>query len=308
MSDNLKGVWIDGGVWECEALTLTEKHFLQKIKDLDNDKGCFAMNAYFSEFFGVSKGRCSQIIKSLEKKEMIKITLERKGKQVSSRVINILNRGVKLFKQGVKNIKLGGYYSKYPYLENAQENNIELNNRIKNLEEREKEALSKIQLLESELKKATAELKNLKTEKKKKEKSSAKKENEVPPTEDELPKEDKPYFFDFLKPFPFNGWSKELKNNFYLYCQRREDKEKQKNARYSYSDSGIKDSIRQIESVIAQYGIKIAEIAVQEATPSPWVNLQPEKVKNRLERERIKELSNQSDNEDGTPSYMMGHQ
>ena len=70
MKSKLKGVWMDGGVWECKKISLIEKHFLQKIKDLDNEKGCTALNAWFADFFGVSKSRCSQIITKLKKEKL----------------------------------------------------------------------------------------------------------------------------------------------------------------------------------------------------------------------------------------------
>ena len=80
MSDKLKGVWVDGGVWECKELSLLEKHLIQKIKDLDNDNGCVAMNKWFAEFFGISKSRVSQLMKSLKDKKMISVSLKYNGK------------------------------------------------------------------------------------------------------------------------------------------------------------------------------------------------------------------------------------
>ena len=152
MSNKLKGVWIDGLLWECEELTLLEKHFLQKIKDLDNDNGCYAMNSYFSEFFGISKGRCTQIITSLEKKGMIEKHTERKGILVSRRVLRILNKGVKFFKQGVKDIKLVVKDSKQGCLENAVSNNIEFNNTLEEYKEKEKKYKKEISLLKEKVK------------------------------------------------------------------------------------------------------------------------------------------------------------
>ena len=94
MSKKLKGVWIDGGVWECESLTLIEKHLIQKIKDLDNDKGCTAMNGWFSAYLGVSKSRVSQLITSLKNKKFISVNLKYNGKGVTGRVIKRLNGGI----------------------------------------------------------------------------------------------------------------------------------------------------------------------------------------------------------------------
>lgn len=154
MSSKLKGVWIEGGVWECKALPLMEKHLIQKIKDLDNDKGCTAMNGWFAEFLGVSKSRVSQLIKSLKDKKMISIKLKFKGKEVVGRVIRILKGGVKLFKGGVKDIKDPISYIKDPSLEFSKESNIVLSNRIKEYNLREKEYQKEISLLKSLLEKA----------------------------------------------------------------------------------------------------------------------------------------------------------
>ena len=121
MNENFKGIWIPADLWRCRNLKLIEKLFLIEIKSLDNGEGCTAGNAYFAEFFDMTKSRCSQIIKSLEAKKMIKITLHRDGKLITKRVCNILHLGMYYFTQGMKNIKLG-------YVENAKENNTKENN------------------------------------------------------------------------------------------------------------------------------------------------------------------------------------
>lgn len=123
MQDNraFKGIWIPKEIWLNKDLSLIEKVFLVEIDSLDNDKGCFASNAYFANFFGMSKGRCSQIIKSLESKKLISIRIEREGKQIVKRVVKILNRGIKYSKQPSE-------FTKHPYLENDEENNTSINN------------------------------------------------------------------------------------------------------------------------------------------------------------------------------------
>lgn len=140
MSNKLKGVWVVGGVWECTELSLLEKHFLQKIKDLDNKDGCFANNHFFSDFFGISKGRCTQVINKLVDKKMITKSLEKKGVLVTRRVLRILNKGVKLFKHGgVKFSKLGVKDSKQEVFRKLKDSNTDkLNNTIE--EYRKKEA------------------------------------------------------------------------------------------------------------------------------------------------------------------------
>ena len=118
---DFKGIWIPKEVWLSDALTMQEKLFYVEIDSLDNEDGCFASNAHFAEFFDISKGRCTQIIKSLESKKLITINLEYKGKQVVRRLIRVVNK---------LNTPLS--FSKHPYLENAEGNNTALNNTVNN--------------------------------------------------------------------------------------------------------------------------------------------------------------------------------
>lgn len=122
---NFKGIWIPREIWLSQELTLQEKVFLVEIDSLDNDRGCFASNKHFSDFFGLTKGRCSQIIKSLEDKGYTKIsyTYRNNSKEIKERVIRV---GVKYPKGGVK-------YPKGGYLKNAQDNNTSLNNTYNNI-------------------------------------------------------------------------------------------------------------------------------------------------------------------------------
>ena len=117
-----KGIWIPKEIWLSRDLTLQEKVFLAEIDSLDNDKGCFASNKYFSDFFGLTKSRCSQVIKSLEDKGYIKVSYiyHENSKEIKERVIKV---GVKYFKEGVKEIREGVKYPKGGYLENAKDNN-----------------------------------------------------------------------------------------------------------------------------------------------------------------------------------------
>ena len=114
---DFKGIWIPREIWLASELTLLEKIFLVEIDSLDNDQNCYASNAYFAEFFGISKGRCTQIIKSLEAKGFIQIQLIRDKKAIKKRVIRVVNK---------LNTPLSK--TKYPYLENAEGNNTSLNN------------------------------------------------------------------------------------------------------------------------------------------------------------------------------------
>jgi hypothetical protein len=73
VENNFKGVWIPREIWLNDELTLNEKLFYAEIDSLDNDKGCYATNNYFADFFSLSSMRCSQIIKALNEKNYISI-------------------------------------------------------------------------------------------------------------------------------------------------------------------------------------------------------------------------------------------
>lgn len=75
MKRKFKGIWIPADIWESKELTLQEKVFLVEIDSLDNDKGCYANNNYFSRFFGVSSTRVSLVISSLVKKGFVTSTI-----------------------------------------------------------------------------------------------------------------------------------------------------------------------------------------------------------------------------------------
>ncbi len=117
-----KGVWIPAEYWLDANLTMSEINMITEIDSLDNGNGCYASNKHFAEFFGVTKGRTSQIIASLKAKGYISISYDRDGKQITRRVIRVvnkLNRGIKNTKPPIKNTKQG-------YLENCEERNTEL--------------------------------------------------------------------------------------------------------------------------------------------------------------------------------------
>ena len=121
---DFKGVWIPKEIWLNKDLTIMEKLFLVEIDSLDNDKGCFASNAHFAEFFGITKGRCTQIIKSLEKKRLVTIKLEREGKNVSKRIIKVVRKLNTL----VSKLNTPLSETKHPYLENDEGSNTSNSN------------------------------------------------------------------------------------------------------------------------------------------------------------------------------------
>ena len=128
MERDFKGIWIPKEVWLNKDLKIIEKLFLVEIESLDND-GCWASNKYFADFFNISKGRCSQVISSLEKKNLISIEFIREDKVIKKRIIRVFNKLNRVFNNGEEGIK----YSKGGYLENDKENNTITNNTNNNI-------------------------------------------------------------------------------------------------------------------------------------------------------------------------------
>ena len=128
---DFKGVWIPKDIWLTKKLKPMEKFFLVEIDSLDNDKGCFASNAHFSELFDVSKGRCTQIIKKLEADGWIKIKLHWKGKLIEKRELMVVNKlttqASSSVKPVVKKLTRGSEKIKQGYLINAEGNNTKSN-------------------------------------------------------------------------------------------------------------------------------------------------------------------------------------
>jgi len=127
MERNFKGIWIPKEVWLSKDLAIMEKLFLVEISSLDNEKGCFAGNGYFSEFFELSKTRVSVIINSLVSKGYITSTL-------------IYKEGTKQILKRVLKISMGGYIRKQvePIKEKFIDNNT-VNNTISNTVNKDKE-------------------------------------------------------------------------------------------------------------------------------------------------------------------------
>lgn len=128
---SFKGIWIPAEIWLNKNLTLIEKVFLVEIDSLDNDEGCFASNDYFSNFFGLSKNRCSEVIKSLEKKTLVNISYvyKPKTKLIEKRVIKVLDKsniGIRNSEGDIRNLDRG-------YSENCEDNNTVFNNTNNNI-------------------------------------------------------------------------------------------------------------------------------------------------------------------------------
>ena len=72
---DFKGIWIPKEVWLSPTLTLMEKVLFVEIHSLDNERGCFASNRYFAEFFGVSPRQIATYVAALKEKGFITVTI-----------------------------------------------------------------------------------------------------------------------------------------------------------------------------------------------------------------------------------------
>ena len=120
MNRDFKGVWIPKEVWMDDKLSWMEKLFLVEVDSLNAEKGCFASNAYFGEFFQLSNSRVSEIIKSLVSKGYITTFLIYEGKQVKQRILTP-TVPIRKLEGGIRKTE-GGYSEK------AKDNNTLINN------------------------------------------------------------------------------------------------------------------------------------------------------------------------------------
>ena len=79
MPRDFKGVWIPKEIWLSDKLSLIEKVILVEIQSLDNERGCFASNRHFSEFFDISPRQVSTHISSLKSKGYISVKIENRN-------------------------------------------------------------------------------------------------------------------------------------------------------------------------------------------------------------------------------------
>lgn len=121
---DFKGVWIPKDVWLDDNLNWMEKLLLVEIDSLDKEKGCFASNKYFAEFFKLSNSRISELVSQLVSKGYVTTFLLYEGKQVKQR---ILTPTIPIRKRdaGIRNVEGG-------YSENTKDNNTLVSNTISN--------------------------------------------------------------------------------------------------------------------------------------------------------------------------------
>ncbi|MGL4998560.1 MAG: helix-turn-helix domain-containing protein [Cetobacterium sp.] len=126
MERDFKGVWVTREIWLDKNLSWMEKLLLVEIDSLAVlEKGCFATNEYFANFFDLSKDRVSKLVSSLKNKGYIELRMVYKAgtKQIEKRVIT--TRG---YRQ--KQLEGIGEINYTPIGENAEDNNTSFNNTI----------------------------------------------------------------------------------------------------------------------------------------------------------------------------------
>ena len=78
---DFKGIWIPSEIWLAENLSIFEKLLFVEIHSLDNEKGCFASNQYFADFFGISPRQIRTYITSLKEKGLIEVKIKNRNQR-----------------------------------------------------------------------------------------------------------------------------------------------------------------------------------------------------------------------------------
>lgn len=67
-------IFIPFDIWTDKDLTLSEKVFLSEVKRRQDNGGCFTSNKDFGQYMNLTKGRITQLVTALVKKN--KVTLK----------------------------------------------------------------------------------------------------------------------------------------------------------------------------------------------------------------------------------------
>ena len=79
---DFKGVWIPKEIWLSEQLSLMEKVLFVEIHSLDNERGCFASNRHFANFFMISERQIRSYIGTLKEKGFITVSIQNRNERV----------------------------------------------------------------------------------------------------------------------------------------------------------------------------------------------------------------------------------
>lgn len=131
MLRKFQGVWIPAELWRDRALSITEKVMLVEIGSLEDDeRGCYASNAKFAEFFDLSISRVSEIISGLAEKRLVSVEQIRDGVRVVERRIRLIHPFGKP-KTSSENAENPFGKDGEPPSENTQESNTLLSNTMR---------------------------------------------------------------------------------------------------------------------------------------------------------------------------------
>ncbi len=107
MERDFKGIWIHSEIWLSRELSLMEKVLFAEIHSLDNERGCFASNGYFADFFGMSARQISTHVTSLKAKGYITVTIENHHERtihVTGKFAYAKPASMRLLKRQMKNL------------------------------------------------------------------------------------------------------------------------------------------------------------------------------------------------------------
>lgn len=79
---DFKGIWIPREIWLSEQLSLMEKVLFVEIHSLDNERGCFASNQYFANFFRVSDRQIRTYVGTLKEKGFVTVSIRNRNERV----------------------------------------------------------------------------------------------------------------------------------------------------------------------------------------------------------------------------------
>ena len=98
---DFKGIWIPKEVWESNELSIMEKVLFVEIHSLDNERGCYASNRYFSEFFGVSERQIQNVIAALKGKGFVKVFIKNRY----DRSIKVVGKYARVHGEALKKLR-----------------------------------------------------------------------------------------------------------------------------------------------------------------------------------------------------------
>ena len=100
---DFKGIWIPKEIWISQQLSLMEKVLFVEISSLDNERGCFASNRYFAEFFGISERQIRTYVGTLKEKGFVSVSIQNRNE----RVIRVVGKYARVKEEELQVLKNG---------------------------------------------------------------------------------------------------------------------------------------------------------------------------------------------------------